>query len=75
MKIIEGYSKLSKSQKLDWLVENYFDGDEKVKEEFQGFLHRDEQIQKSFDEFTENTITNFYLPLGIAPNFIINGKP
>ncbi|MCO5233386.1 MAG: hydroxymethylglutaryl-CoA reductase, degradative [Chitinophagales bacterium] len=75
MKIIEGYSKLSKSQKLDWLVENYFDGDDKVKEEFQGFLHRDEQIQKSFDEFTENTITNFYLPLGIAPNFIINGKP
>ena len=26
------------------------------------------------DEFIENTITNFYLPLGIAPNFLINGK-
>ncbi|MCO5231844.1 MAG: hydroxymethylglutaryl-CoA reductase, degradative [Chitinophagales bacterium] len=75
MKTIEGYSKLSKTQKMDWLVENFFDGDKKVKEEFEGFLHKDEQIQKSFDEFTENTITNFYMPLGIAPNFIINGKP
>ena len=26
------------------------------------------------DEFIENTITNFYLPLGVAPNFLINGK-
>jgi len=26
------------------------------------------------DEFIENTITNFYLPLGVAPNFLINNK-
>ena len=26
------------------------------------------------DEFIENTITNYYLPLGVAPNFLINGK-
>ncbi|PZR10568.1 MAG: hydroxymethylglutaryl-CoA reductase, degradative, partial [Flavobacterium psychrophilum] len=31
-------------------------------------------LQKLHDEFIENTITNFYLPLGIAPNFVINGK-
>lgn len=74
MKKIEGYSKLSKVQKIDWLVENFFDGEEKVKEELKGFWHRDEAVQKSFDEFTENTITNLYLPLGIAPNFLINGE-
>jgi hydroxymethylglutaryl-CoA reductase len=42
--------------------------------ELKGFWHRDEAVQKSFDEFTENTITNLYIPLGIAPNFMINGE-
>ena len=31
-------------------------------------------MQKLHDEFIENTLTNFYLPYGVAPNFIINGK-
>lgn len=26
------------------------------------------------DDFIENTISNFYLPFGIAPNFLINGN-
>ena len=26
------------------------------------------------DEFIENTISNLYIPLGVAPNFLINGK-
>jgi hydroxymethylglutaryl-CoA reductase len=29
-------------------------------------------FKKLHDEFIENTITNFYLPLGVAPNFLIN---
>ena len=29
---------------------------------------------KSHDEFIENTISNFYIPLGVAPNFLINKK-
>jgi hydroxymethylglutaryl-CoA reductase len=74
MKKIDGYSKLSKDQKIDWLVDNFFEGDQEVVKELKGFWHRDEAVQKSFDEFTENTITNLYIPLGIAPNFIINGE-
>ena len=31
-------------------------------------------LQDLHDDFIENTISNFYLPLGIAPNFVINGK-
>jgi len=73
-KVIEGYSKLSKEEKINWLVSNFFDGDPEVKHELMGFWHQDTAVQKSFDEFTENTITNLYLPLGIAPNFIINDK-
>jgi hydroxymethylglutaryl-CoA reductase len=36
-------------------------------------LNSDEN-SKLHDEFIENTITNFYIPLGVAPNFLINGK-
>lgn len=74
MKKIDGYSKLSKDQKINWLVDNFFDGDQEVVKDLKGFWHRDEEVQKSFDEFTENTITNLYIPLGIAPNFVINGE-
>jgi hydroxymethylglutaryl-CoA reductase len=38
------------------------------------YWNSDEKIQKLHDEFIENTITNFYIPLGVAPNFLINGK-
>jgi hydroxymethylglutaryl-CoA reductase len=38
------------------------------------YWNTDEKIQKLHDEFIENTITNFYIPLGVAPNFLINGK-
>jgi hydroxymethylglutaryl-CoA reductase len=38
------------------------------------YWNSDEKIQKLHDEFIENTISNFYIPLGVAPNFLINGK-
>lgn len=38
------------------------------------FWHEDRDVQKYFDEFSENTLTNFYMPFGVAPNFLINGK-
>jgi hydroxymethylglutaryl-CoA reductase len=74
MKNIEGYSKLSKEQKIDWLVKNYFDGDDTVKRELMGYWHEDPKVQQAFDEFAENTLTNMYLPYGVAPNFLIDGK-
>lgn len=32
------------------------------------------ETQKVHDEFIENTLSNYYLPFAIAPNFSINGK-
>ena len=29
-------------------------------------------FDKKFDDFAENTLSNYYLPFGIAPNFKIN---
>lgn len=74
MSLVKGYSKLSKDQKLDWLVKNYFHDDHRIKEEFKAYWHRDDKVQARYDEFSENTLTNFYMPYGIAPNFLINGK-
>src|SRR5690606_9272725 len=73
MNIVNGFSKLTKEQKIDWLVSNYFNNDQTVVELLKSYWNSDKKLQKLHDEFIENTITNFYLPLGIAPNFIING--
>lgn len=74
MQIVNGFSKLSKIQKIDWLVSHYFQGDMAVVSLLKSYWNSDAQLQKLHDEFIENTLTNFYLPLGVAPNFIINGK-
>lgn len=74
MKEVQGFSKMNKLQKIDWLVEAYFDGNREVKNQLEKYWNTDEALQKLHDEFIENTITNFYLPLGIAPNFVINDE-
>lgn len=74
MKNISGYSKLSKEQKINWLVENYLGKDESAKQELISYWHRDIQTQKVLDEFSENTITNYFFPFSVSPNFLINGE-
>lgn len=74
MKEIEGFSKLSKQGKLDWVADNYFSDSEQVKNEFASYWHQKPENQKLFDEFSENTITNFYMPFGVMPNTLINDK-
>jgi len=71
---IKGFSKLSKEGKIEWLLNAYFNGDESVLDFLKSYWHLDPQIQKRHDEFIENTISNFYIPFGVAPNFMINGK-
>lgn len=71
---IEGFSKLTKNEKIDWLATNYTANSEASKKVLKRYWNTDEQVQQLHDEFIENTITNFYLPLGIAPNFLINEK-
>lgn len=73
-KEIEGFSKLDKQGKLEWVAENYFDEPKKVIQEFQDYWHKDPVLQKQFDEFAENTLTNYYMPFGVSPNFMINGR-
>ena len=71
--IRKGFSKLNKDQKID-LTASYFENPVKAAEDLRSFWHDDPELQKKLDEFAENTISNFFFPYGIAPNFVINGN-
>ena len=71
---VEGFSKLSKDGKIEWLVNEYLNGDEKAIETLKQYWNTDEDLQKLHDDFSENTISNFYMPFGLAPNFLINDQ-
>ena len=73
-KSISGFSKLSKSKKIAWIVDTYFSNKEEAKTILEQYWNTNEKLQQLHDEFIENTITNYYLPLGVAPNFLINEK-
>jgi len=72
---IVGFSKLTKIEKINWLVKTYLSNNKESLSVLKKYWNNDEQLQQLHDEFIENTISNFYLPYAIAPNFIINGKP
>lgn len=74
MEPIKGFSKLSKEAKLQWLTTNNFEDSEEAQKVFRTYWHEDGDLQKKHDEFIENTMTNYFMPYGVAPNFEINGK-
>jgi len=71
---VAGFSKLSKEAKINWIASTYFSNPEVAKTVLKQYWNQDVQLQQLHDEFIENTVSNFYLPFGIAPNFLINGN-
>ncbi len=71
-KTVSGFSKLSKEEKINWIANTYFSKPNEALTLLKNYWNSDAKIQQLHDEFTENTISNFYLPLGVAPNFLIN---
>ena len=71
---VAGFSKLSKEEKISWIAKEYFSNPSEAIALLKNYWNSDEKIQQLHDEFIENTISNFYIPLGVAPNFLINGK-
>ena len=69
---IEGFSKLTKEEKIAWIAKSYTTNSAETIAILKRYWNTDKTLQKLHDEFIENTITNYYLPLGIAPNFLIN---
>ena len=72
--LVNGFSKKNKLEKIDWIINAHFHNNKKAKDILFNYLNDDESIQNLHDEFIENTISNFYLPFAVAPNFLINGK-
>ncbi len=74
MKTVSGFSKMTKEEKIAWLSEQLGKDAGELVKNLPHYWHHDKAVQKRFDEFSENTLTNYDLPFGIAPNFLINGK-
>lgn len=73
-KAVSGFSKKTKDEKIAWLAKNYLNSDSDKISILQKYWNSDDHLQKLHDEFIENTLSNYYLPFGIAPNFLINGE-
>ncbi|NLN34205.1 MAG: hydroxymethylglutaryl-CoA reductase [Flavobacteriaceae bacterium] len=71
---VEGFSKMSKEGKIEWLVNEYLDGSDKAIQILKQYWNEDPALQQLHDEFSENTLSNFYMPFGFAPNFLIDGE-
>jgi len=71
--LIRGFSKLLKEDKVK-IVSELMDNQVEAMDLLKSFWHTDTSKQKIFDEFSENTISNFYIPYGVAPNVVVNGQ-
>lgn len=72
--IMTGFSKLSKFEKIDLVVKHYFNDSEAARHQLKKYWHEDEDLQRTIDEFSENTLTNFLFPMGVVPNVLINDE-
>ena len=69
---VRGFSKLSRNEKLKLIASNLTDPSD-FESSMNSHLHPDPTLQCKYNEFSENTLSNYYLPYGVAPNFLING--
>ncbi|MEM9929459.1 MAG: hydroxymethylglutaryl-CoA reductase [Bacteroidota bacterium] len=71
-KLISGFSKLSKPEKRALICSHLAQaGDVTALEQFDA---NSPALQEVMDNFSENTVANFPLPYGVAPNVLINGR-
>jgi hydroxymethylglutaryl-CoA reductase len=71
---VSGFSKKTKAEKIKWLAENYLQDNRNAVQVLKNYWNDDPSLQQLHDDFIENTLSNYYLPFGIAPNFLINEK-
>ena len=73
-KSISGLHKLSKTEKIQWLAKSFSANEGATLESLRSFWHEDAEVQRILDGFSENTLSNFVFPYGIAPNFLVDGQ-
>jgi len=72
-RIISGFSKLNRSQRIDLIWDRLGLNDE-ARSVLDAFLHNNPATQTLLEEFSENYLTNFFIPMGVVPNLVVNGK-
>ena len=73
-KQIAGFSKLDKADKRAWVARTYAREADALLTTWQGFDHADASVQEALDHFSENTLANFPMPFGVAPNLVVDGE-
>ncbi len=73
-KRVEGFSKLTREEKVAWIAQGFLEPGSSAGEQIASFLHSDAGVQRILSGLSENTLCNFPMPYGIAPNFLINDE-
>ncbi len=68
---IQGFSKLGREDQVK-LVSSFSDDPAGIIHELNAHLALDKERQKVYMDCSENSVSNFFLPYSIAPNFLIN---
>ena len=71
-KLIRGFSKLNKEQRIDFLIER-LGLTEQLRNWLYTFESDDSDFQRVIDELSENPVTNYHMPFAVAPNFLVDG--
>ena len=71
---IIGFSKLSREDKIAWISSNFLNDSSEFKNILNKYLNTDTDVQTLHNSFSENSVSNFYLPYSVSPNFLINNK-
>jgi len=71
--IIRGFSKLTEEEKRN-LIARLCNDPTQAEDRLERFIMEDETERSHFLELSENTISSFHTPYGIAPNFLVDGK-
>jgi len=72
-KIIKGFSKLGKDSKIEKIT-SFLHHPQAGIDLLRSFWHENTKVQKLLDEFSENTVTNYFFPYGVVPNVMINSE-
>lgn len=71
--IIDGFSKLNRAQRIEWLQRIIEQGQE-LQPWLDQWMHLSADVQAAFEGFSENYITSYHIPFGVVPNVVINGR-
>jgi len=71
--IIQGFSKYTKQQRINALLEKY-NFEANLGTWLKSLEASDPDTQRVIEDLSENPVSNFHLPFSIAPNFVVNGQ-